>query len=203
MKARRFDEWPMSVEEFLAWHERQDERYELVQGIPLRMMTGARQDHNVVKLNVAAFLLPRIRERGCRTTTSDMAVRTASDQIRYPDVLVDCGPSDPDALEASEPRLIVEVASPSTRDFDEVEKLAEYQSIPSVAYVLRIEPNVVDVNVHARGEDGWTVRKHTYLDDVIDLAALGIELPVTEVYAGLTPDLRTPIELVPDGPEGA
>ncbi|KMO34020.1 hypothetical protein [Methylobacterium aquaticum] len=39
-----------SVQEFFAWQERQDERSELVGGVPLRMMAGARNVHGDIDL---------------------------------------------------------------------------------------------------------------------------------------------------------
>ena len=196
MEARRFDRDPMSVEEFLDWHQYQEERYELVQGIPVRMMTGARQDHNLVKANVEFALRRRLDGGGCRPSSSDMAVRTDGDQVRYPDVVVDCGAYDADALAASEPRLVVEVASPSTRDFDLAEKLDEYRRTPRLDYVLLIEPSVIDATLHARTKDGWAVTKHLFMDAVIDLPGLGLSVPLTEIYDGLSPEPRTPLQPV-------
>ena len=187
----------MSVEEFLDWHQYQEERYELVQGTPVRMMTGARQDHNLVKANLTVALATRLRGGGCRTTSSDTAVRTTPDQIRYPDVVVDCGPVDLDALTASEPRVVIEVASPSTRDFDLAAKLDEYRETDSIAYVLLVEPAVVDVTLHARGEAGWVRTQYLFPDAVIEMPALGVTLPLAEIYDGLSPHPRTPLQ--PDG----
>ena len=194
MDARRFDKDPMTVEEFLDWHQYQEERYELVQGIPVRMMTGARQDHNLAITNLVVSLDGRARPRGCRTTSSDTAVRTVADQVRYPDVVLDCGPMDPTFLAASEPKLVVEVASPSTRDFDLADKLDEYRRTPGLDYVLMVEPAVIDVTLHARTADGWTITKHLFLDAVVEMPGIGVSLPLTEIYEGLSPEPRTPLQ---------
>jgi hypothetical protein len=53
----------MTQDEFLAWQERQDRLYELVDGVPvlpLKMMTGASQAHDRVVVNIIASLAPRI-----------------------------------------------------------------------------------------------------------------------------------------------
>ena len=39
---------PMSVEEFLVWQLAQEDRYELVEGIPVKMMAGASNFHDVI-----------------------------------------------------------------------------------------------------------------------------------------------------------
>ena len=38
---------PMTAEEFFTWHEHQEDRYELVEGVPVKMMTGASNYHDV------------------------------------------------------------------------------------------------------------------------------------------------------------
>ena len=43
-----------TVEEFFAWQERQPERYELVDGIPVRMMAGGKNVHDDIVVNVLA-----------------------------------------------------------------------------------------------------------------------------------------------------
>ena len=197
MEARRFDRDPMSVEEFLDWHQYQEERYELVQGTPVRMMTGARQDHNLATANVTVSLFAQLRGGGCRTTASDTAVRTLTG-VRYPDVTVDCGPFDAQALAASAPVLVVEVSSPSTRATDMHEKLDEYRATPGLRYVIQIEPTVIDVTLHERAADdaAWAVRRHFYLSDVIRLPELNAELTLADIYAGLSPASRTPLHPV-------
>lgn len=47
-----------SVQEFVAWQERQDERYELVGGVPIRMMAGARDVHD----DIVVVLSPSTRD---------------------------------------------------------------------------------------------------------------------------------------------
>ncbi len=50
-----------SVQEFFAWQERQDERYELVGGVPVRMMAGARNVHDDIVVNLVAEFRTRPR----------------------------------------------------------------------------------------------------------------------------------------------
>jgi Uma2 family endonuclease len=198
MQAMRLDLAPMTADEFLPWAVRQEEKYELVRGVPVRMMTGAARNHNLVKTNCTIAIGTRLRGSGCQTSSSDMAVRTGPNQVRYPDLVVDCAKGGPDDLATAEPVLIIEVASPSTEEFDALDKLAEYKSVASIQYVLLIQPRIVSVALHAREAEGWSLTRFTRPDDVITLPALGIELPLAEVYAELSPiilpDFRQPSE---------
>jgi len=79
-----------SIEEFFAWQERQPERYELVDGFPIRMMAGAKNVHDDIVVNILAELRNQLRGVSCRPFTSDGSVETKPGQIRRPDVGVDC-----------------------------------------------------------------------------------------------------------------
>lgn len=104
---------PMSVEEFFRWQEQQDERYELVDGVPVphRMMTGASNTHHIAVVNIAS-LVPQRRGSRCRVATADTALRTSTTSLRRPDVTVECAPPERDSYEARAPKLVVEVLCP-------------------------------------------------------------------------------------------
>lgn len=178
---------PMSVQAFFAWAEAQSGRYELVGGLPVRMMAGARNVHDDIVVNLLTLLRTGLRGGGCRPFTGDGSVETLPGQIRRPDVGVDCGPRDPVAMTAAEPRLVAEVLSPTTRDFDAFAKLEEYKAVASLAHILLIEPNAPEVRSWFRGIDGaWEEARLTDLLAVLVLDAIGVSLPLSEIYDGVT-----------------
>jgi Uma2 family endonuclease len=188
----------LSVEQFLSWLPRQEGRYELVNG-QIRMMTGAANRHNIAKDNVAAALHSAARSHGCRSTSSDTGVRTGELSLRYPDVVVDCGPPDLDGLTVATPTILVAVSSPGTRETDISVKLYEYQNLPSVQIIIQIEPDIVFVTVHRRAPDGsWQLEVYDSLDDIIDLPPLSTSLPMRDIYAGLDVKPRRKLQVVGD-----
>ena len=116
-----------TVAEFFAWQEGQANRYEFVDGFPVRLMAGAENVYDDIVVNLVAELRNQLRGSGCRPFTGDGSVSTLPGRILRPDAGVDCGRRDPDAYKAAEPRLVAEVLSPTTRDADAFEKLAEYK----------------------------------------------------------------------------
>jgi len=193
------DPEPMSVAAFFAWQERQAERYELVGGVPVRMMAGARNLHDDIVVNLLAALHASLRGSGCRPFTGDGSVETVPGRIRRPDVGVDCGARDPDALTAAEPRLVAEVLSPSTRDFDAFEKVEEYRGVPSLRHILLIEPNTPEVMHGSRdGAGAWRRERVADLDAALDLDALAVGLPLAAIYDGIVFPARP--RLVQDDP---
>lgn len=176
----------MSADEFLAWHERQEQRFELVDGVPVAM-AGARRRHDQVVVNALVALGVHLGTGSCRPFSSDTAVRISAHQVRYPDLGVDCGQFRDDALEADAPRLVVEVLSESTRAFDFVGKLEEYKSVPTLRDIVLVDTDEPKLIHWSRPADGpWAYRLVEGLDAAIEVPDLGIVLPLHALYAGLT-----------------
>jgi len=180
----------MTPDEFLAWQEKQDKLYELVDGLPvlpLKMMTGATQNHDRVVVNIIRDLGNQLRRGPCRPTTDDLAVRIPAGNIRRPDLTIECGtPGGRDML-VSEPRVVVEVLSPSTRSFDRFRKLVEYQSIESLVHILLVDTEAPRIDMVTRQPDGrWTPAAYEGLDAVIELTAVGASLSLADVFEGMT-----------------
>lgn len=178
----------MDVAEFLRWNEEQEERWELVDGFATRMMAGGKHRHNIATSNVAYAVTAAARSSGCETTTSDTAVRTGPDRIRYPDVVVNCADDDLDAHVATAPTVLFEVTSPGTEWFDLNDKLDEYRALPSVRQILLISPTRVRVEVHSRSEGGqWSMRRVDDVDARIELPSIGARLALRDIYRALDP----------------
>ncbi|WP_245479497.1 Uma2 family endonuclease [Hansschlegelia zhihuaiae] len=111
-----------------------------------------------------------------------MSVRTSPRGIRRPDSGVDCGPRRDRSTEASEPKVVIEVLSPSTRDFDMFAKLDECRAVDSIDHVLLIDPNDPAGQLWTRGPDGWTEEVLRSLESTAELTAVGLTLPLSEIY---------------------
>jgi Uma2 family endonuclease len=184
----------MTVEEFYAWQLDQEERYELVDGIPvpLRGMTGASNAHDAIVVNLIISLGNQLRGGPCRVASADTAVRTAIRRLRRPDVTVECAPVDPASYEARAPKLLVEVLSPSTRRIDQVRKPEEYKRLPTVAAILFVEPAQPQALLLSRQADGtWLDTPFQGLDAVIPLPEIEASLALRDVYEGV------PLEALP------
>jgi len=175
----------MTVDQFFAWQEGRAERYELVNGQPLRMMAGAKNVHDDIVVNLVGELRAQVRGSGCRPFTGDGSVETRPGQIRRPDVGVDCGQRDPNGTKAALPRLVVEVLSPSTRDFDTFKKLDEYKEIDSLEYIVLVEPNEPVVFFWRRNARAWIEAQVRGSDAQIDMPGIGVRLQMAAIYEGV------------------
>lgn len=178
----------MTADEFLLWQRSQDRNYELVDGfpvLPLKAMTGASRAHDRIVVRILAQLLRQLEGGRCEPTTDDIAVRTPAGDIRRPDVTVECGGRDPKGSTAMEPRLVVEVLSPSTMNYDRVRKLDESRTIPSLAYILLVDTEKPQLTLYAREDADWLPHHFVGLDAVVDLPAIGCRLEACECFKGL------------------
>ncbi|MGH6817047.1 MAG: Uma2 family endonuclease, partial [Hyphomicrobiaceae bacterium] len=128
----------MTAEEFLTWQLGQEQRYELIDGFPAEM-AGASAYHDRIVINIIASLHTQLRGSRCRPTSADLAVRTRIRSIRRPDVAVTCDEPRPNDYEAGDPRLIVEVLSPSNEGIAWQRKIDEYRRMQSLTYLLLVE----------------------------------------------------------------
>jgi Uma2 family endonuclease len=167
----------MTIDEFLTWQGQHGQRFELVNGAPVAM-AGARPRHDRVTVNALTGIRDRLRAPGspCDAFTAD---RTATGNLRRPEVSVLCPPFDEDALTSDRPRLVLEVLSGSTERVDRFVRLDEYQAIETLDTIIIADPAAIEVGVWSRGPDrAW---RSTTLDDpgaMIDMPALGIAMGV-------------------------
>ena len=175
----------VTPEDFFAWVPGQEGRYELVEG-EVVMMAGAGRRHDAIVVNLIAAVRPQTRGGPCQTFTGDTYVATTGSNRRMPDMGVDCGKPDDNSLMADKPSLVVEVLSPTNGGFDLTVKLAEYQGLPSLDYILFVDTENPTVHLYRRSEGGlWQDDVLKGLDAVVELEKLKISVSLHDIYEGL------------------
>ena len=185
-------------EEFFAWLDEGhggEYRWELVDGEPraktygdpLEMMANPAVEHGIVVGNLFGMLRERLRGGPCRPFAGDYAAETRDDQLRLPDVLVDCGKREFGERTAKGPTVVFEVLSPSTRGTDTFTKLEEYKRIATIRHVVIVEPLQPDIAIWTREDGGWAYGRVTRIDASLALPALGADLPLVEIYEDILP----------------
>jgi Uma2 family endonuclease len=174
----------MTVDEFLAWAEGREGRWELLNGVPYAM-AAERMRHGKIKYAVQTALVQAIRRAGvaCHMQPDGATVRISKYVAHEPDALVYCGPElADDALEVPNPVILVEVASPSTRSFDDTLKRDGYFSLASVHHYLLVDPEGPPVIHYSRQADG-TILRSVAAAGALTLPPPGIEVGVAEMFA--------------------
>ena len=182
-----------TLEEYLELDRTSEERLEFWDG-EVFCMSGVSEEHAEIETNLLVFLKPLLRARGCRIFPANVRVKVPSaPPYRYPDVSALCGEAKfeeiggVDAL--TNPQLIVEVLSPSTEAYDRGEKFTDYKSIPTLREYLLVAQHRPHVTRLYKQDDGvWIHTEATELAATLTLDSLGCELPLAEIYRGVSFD---------------
>jgi Uma2 family endonuclease len=184
---------PMTPEEFFGWQLDQEERYELVDGFPVRMQTGASERHDRIVVNIIISLGTQLRGTRCRPVTDDVAVRTRIKTVRRPDITVTCGEARDDSYEAHEPKMVVEILSPSNAGVTWARKLEEYRRLQGLSYILLVDGRRPEATLLQRTATEWETIDADDLDATFDLPAIGCRLAMRDIYEDVTfEDARRP-----------
>ncbi|MEA2239564.1 MAG: hypothetical protein QOC81_4288 [Thermoanaerobaculia bacterium] len=174
-----------TTDEYFVVEEMSPVRNEYFQG-EILAMPGGSPDHNRISRNVLLALEPQLRGGRCESFGSDTRVLTASGLYTHPDAVVFCGPIilSGDRLESiTNPTVLVEVLSPSTRDYDRGEKFELYRSITTFRDYLLIEQSTVSVEHRWRSGDEWLSETSTSLEDLVRLDSIEVTLKLADLYA--------------------
>lgn len=182
----RYDthELPTTVDEYLRWEEQSAIRHEYVVG-HVYAMSGGTKRHNLITLNIASALRGRVRQLGCQVFVTDIKLKVAEDRYYYPDVAVACGRAADFDETMTQPSLVVEVTSKSTRRNDNHEKLDAYKGLPSLRAYLIVDQrrkHVIQISRSASGD--WDRAEITEGDIALDF--LGYTLSIDEIYDDVT-----------------
>ncbi|MEJ7730064.1 MAG: Uma2 family endonuclease [Polyangiaceae bacterium] len=149
-------------------------------------MAGGTPEHARLAARMAAALLPLAQAKGCEVFSSDLKVRVLETGLAtYPDCTVVCGAPVLDAEDANavtNPRVVVEVLSPSTESYDRGEKLWHYQQVPSIQAVILVAHDSRRIEVLHRGPDGSWSRVAAEGSGAVAVPALEGSISLEAVY---------------------
>ncbi len=188
----------MTLAEFLVWDDGTDTRYEFLRGQP-RGMAPASGRHAVIQQNAGLAIQDRIGRNGpCRVAQQPgVLVSVRGDERFYvPDLAVTCVPVSASPY-IDEPKLIVEVASPSTGRTDKDVKVPDYCALPSVDEVWLVQSQRPLMQVWQRLDGQWIGSLPLRLGQSFASRLLGGEIRVDDIFVG------TGLELPEEAPDEA
>ena len=114
-----------------------------------------------------------------------MKVRLGPQRFVYPDASVSCDPrdqADGRAQFIGHPRLIVEVLSPKTADYDQGDKFGMYRALASLETYVLVAADRAAVEVRTRRADGSWEAAGFGPGDEVELPSIGCRCPVADFY---------------------
>jgi len=173
----------MTLEEFFEFDEKSPLRHEFINGVIFAML-GPSLNHNLIINNLESPIRNHLGRGPCKAFTSEvkLVIRRATNEVVYsPDLIVDCRPDTRDPRYVQDPKLLVEVLSPSTQIIDRREKLQNYRLIDSVEEYVIIAQDECRVVVYPRAER-WKPRVYACLDTAVELRSIDLAVPLTDLY---------------------
>lgn len=193
-----------TIDEYLALERTEVERHEYLDGY-VYAMAGESPDHGRICVNLTRRLATQLDGSDCEVFSKDLKVRcgplprpggSREGLFAYPDLVVICG-----ALQFHDqarevllnPRVLVEVLSPSTEAFDRGDKFLRYRTwLPTLTdYVLVAQDRPLIDHYHRQDDGSWALRTSEGLEASLHLATIGCTVPLAEVYARLVFPART------------
>ena len=172
----------LSVEEYLESEKESPTRHEYIDG-QIYAMVGASDRHNRISINLTNRLDDHLGEGPCEVFMADMKVWVSETVFYYPDVVVACDGPNADAYYRKQPRLIVEVSSPSTERIDRSEKLLAYKQVKSLKEYVIVSQDRSHIEVFRRQRNGrWQWEVLSESNDELRLESVGLTLSLTQVY---------------------
>lgn len=182
--------------EYLALERESEERHEYLDG-QIYLMAGKSLEHGDVCVNLTRIVSTQLLGSPCRALSKDTKVRSGPvPKLRYStkglysfsDLVIVCG--EPQFLDEHRdvlinPKVIIEVLSPTTEAFDRGEKFLRYctylDSLTDYIVVAQSMPLIEHFARQANGQ--WVIAATaTELADTVVLDSIGCTLRLSDVY---------------------
>ena len=187
-------------EEYLELEATADYKSEYIDG-QIIAMAGASINHNRITGNFYATLNFAFRQQDkYEVFNSDMRLWIPQELIyTYPDVIIIA--DEPEFFNnrtdtITNPQVIIEVLSKSTKSYDREDKFAAYRTIPTFQEYLLIDQNRIHGEQFSKtGKKRWNLREYDEEDENISLETVSFEISLQDLYNKVKfPDIKSAVE---------
>jgi Uma2 family endonuclease len=180
-----------TISEYLAFEREAKEKHEYRDG-QIIAMAGGTYNHGLIAANSLRIVGNALIGKPCRAVDSTVRVGVPRSALyTYPDITVVCGEAQFDSHDSrgetlTNPRVIVEILSPSTEGYDRGDKFSRYRRLESLEEYVLVSQDSPNVETFFRQNDGgWQFMAFSGLEAMARIRCLAIELPLKEIYAGV------------------
>jgi Uma2 family endonuclease len=183
---------PMLIAEYLEREFHAETRSEFEDG-ELVDMAGVTEAHVLINMNLIRVIGNQLHGSPCRVYGIDFRLRIKRrPRYRYPDLMIICGktefdPQDPRSMSATNPRVLIEILSPTSETRDRGIKFDDYRSLESFEEYILVSQESARWESFRRREDGlWTIAAVEGVQSVAKIACMDLELQMSDIYANVT-----------------
>ncbi len=176
-------------EEYLEFEVNSEIRHEYIQGevIP---MTGGTPEHNEITSILNAALRVSLKGKPYSIFVADQRLWIPDRTLyTYPDVMVVPRPlqRQPGRMDTiTNPVMIAEVLSKSSKSYDRDEKFSAYRTIPTFQEYLLIDQYTRQVEQYSKTDSHrWIFTEYIDIEAVISLSSIPFEIRLADLYDGI------------------
>ena len=178
-----------TIEEYLELEQNSEEKHEYFQG-EIFAMSGAKVNHNIIASNLLGELAHKLKGSSCRPFNSDQRIHIPDNTLfTYPDISIICGDiktKDDDNWNILNPSVLIEVLSPSTKNYDMGGKFALYRDILTLKEYLLIDSEKIKVMIfRINKESHWELLEYNNLNEILPIISIEISIPLADIYEGV------------------
>ena len=182
----------ISIEDYLEEEEQALEKHEYYQG-EIFAMAGASHKHNRLVRDCLVSVSNYLEDKTCEILPSDIRVHIEANTLTtYPDLSIYCNPIDyyknrTDTV--TNPTVIIEVLSPSNKDYDRGTKFLLYRDLPSLKEYILISSTEMLVEKYTRQTGNeWKLKDYKKPEDEFMIQAIQFTMNVGTLYRNITFD---------------
>lgn len=188
--------YKLTSEEYLAIERAAEIKSEFYNG-EMFAMAGASRAHVIIVGNLAAELRQQLKKRPCNVYSTDLRLRVEETGLyTYPDIMVACeqqlfADNQKDTL--LNPKVIIEVLSDSTKDYDRGGKFAHYRKLASLHEYILVAQDEPHVEQYIRQPDSrWMLSETDDITSILHLSSIDCDIPLAEIYDKVEFNLSAP-----------
>ena len=177
----------LTVDQYIELERKLDAKFEYYQG-QVYAMSAASPAHVFIQSNLVRHPGNQLEGTGCSALGPDLRVHVESSGLyTYPDLTIVYGPLTLDKKNgATNPRVLIEVLSPSTSRYDRVGMFEHYRQIASLEEYVLVKQASFAIDRHRRLPDGrWELTQFLGEDAVLELASVHISVPLRQIYSNV------------------
>jgi len=175
-----------TIQEYLEMEETALEKHEYYKG-EIFAMSGPKVPHNEIAGNLYYALRKKLQGKKCKPYNSDQRIHIEANTLfTYPDISIICGEImtlNNDNWNVLNPTVIIEVLSPSTKNYDRGEKFKLYRDIPTLKEYILADSESIHIEVFRLNENNhWELEEYNSLNEHLHIKALDEKILISEIY---------------------
>ena len=177
----------LTPEDYLIFERENDSRHEFLDGVIFKM-AGESLSHSRICINLGGEVRAKLKGKPCEALSPNMKVRTSNASLfSYPDLTIVCGePQFHDVKKdvLTNPKVVFEVLSPSTAEYDRTTKFQRYRmgNETLTDYILISQDKCFVEQFTKQIKNDWVYRSFAALEDNLKIESVQCELSLREIY---------------------